>query len=482
MEAAGGAAGTPHRAAVGEHRHQDQRLPLGRVIGQAPRGPVPGGQRAGEDRVGRAGPVRVGGHPARPQALVHRPGHPPHVTGRLGVVSVPGQRAVHVGGRHRLPPCQAAEREPGERHRRRAGVPDGQLDQPPGQRVKHDRTNRGQVLGRHPGVVQRDDRRVQPGHRGGQLGRAVRQRDGAPQQERLAPLGGDQVAVVDHAQDLPGRRQHRDVVHVALEHVEQDVVAEPVGGHGVSGRGHDRGYRLVRAEVGGDHPSPQVTVGHDTERAGEGHQHRARALVGHPPGRLADRLVALAQQRRRPDQRGHPDLDLVRGCRRNRPGHDRPGDEPEHVRAGQQRPDDVRRDAVADRVLGGPGLEAGRQPGDHRRVAEQLARAEQVQDPPVVDDLDRAAAHHPRVLDRPGALREDRLSPRADLGLGRRGDAGQLTGVHRVERRMRPEEAGDVLHRGQAPAGSSPTAATVATGPAWCSASTAAGRPRSLAR
>ena len=28
----------------------------------------------------------------------------------------------------------------------------------------------------------------------------------------------------------------------------------------------------------------------------------------------------LAQQRRRPDQRGHPDLDLLRGCRPEPPG------------------------------------------------------------------------------------------------------------------------------------------------------------------
>src|SRR6266704_215094 len=71
--------------------------------------------------------------------------------------------------------------------------------------------------------------------RGGQLGGALGQGDGPAQQQRLAPLGGDQVAVVDHAQDLAGRREHRDVVHVALEHVEQDVGGQPVSGHGVGG-------------------------------------------------------------------------------------------------------------------------------------------------------------------------------------------------------------------------------------------------------
>ena len=128
------------------------------------------------------------------------------------------------------------------------------------------------------------------------------------------------------------------------------------------------------------------------------------------------------------------------------PLHDRAREEPEHVREGQQRAHHVGGDAIANRVLGGPGLEAGRQPGDHRRVPEQLARAEQVEDPAVVDDLDRAAADHPEVLDRPGTLREDRLSPRVDLGLGHRGDAGQVIRAHRVERGERPEEAGDVLH------------------------------------
>ena len=157
------------------------------------------------------------------------------------------------------------------------------------------------------------------------------------------------------------------------------------------------------------------------------------------------------------------------------PVHDRPGDEPEHVRAGQQRAHDLGGDAIADRILGGPGLEAGRQPGDHRRVAEQLARAEQVQDPPVVDDLDRAAADHPEVLDRPRALREDRLSPRDDLGLGHRGDAGQVVRPHRVERGERARGSLRCPPPGQT--GSLPPPATVTVSVARCSASTvAAGR------
>ena len=47
--------------------------------------------------------------------------------------------------------------------------------------------------------------------------------DGAPQQERPARLGRDQVAAVHHAQDLAGGGQHGNVMHAALEHVQQDV-------------------------------------------------------------------------------------------------------------------------------------------------------------------------------------------------------------------------------------------------------------------
>ena len=124
---------------------------------------------------------------------------------------------------------------------------------------------------------------------------------------------------------------------------------------------------------------------------------------------------------------------------------DRAGDEPQHVRAGQQRAHDVGGDAVADRVLAGAGLEAGRQPGDHRGVPEQLTRAEQVQDPPVV------AGSRPSRCGPPGDTRPARRPGRRSsfpagwtLGLGHRRDPRQVVRPHRVERRLGAEEPGDV--------------------------------------
>ena len=73
--------------------------------------------------------MRIGLHPARLQNLVHRLGQPRHVIarGRPGAFVLPRERAVDVGGRHRLPPRQAAEREPRERRGRVAHIRDGKF-------------------------------------------------------------------------------------------------------------------------------------------------------------------------------------------------------------------------------------------------------------------------------------------------------------------------------------------------------------------
>ena len=104
------------------------------------------------------------------------------------------------------------------------------------------------------------------------------------------------------------------------------------------------------------------------------------------------------------------------------------------------------------------------------------------------EDLARVAAvTETEVSPRGKTILSQGAGPVEDLRMVRSGSVevihdGQVLGPHRVERRPGAEELGDVLHRVQAPAGSSPTAATLATGRARCSASTAAGRPRSLAR
>ena len=80
-------------------------------------------------------------------------------------------------------------------------------------------------------------------------------------------------------------------------------------------------------------------------------------------------------------------------------------------------------------------------------MPEQLARAEQVQHPPVMDDLDRPGADHPQVFHRPGTLREDRLSGGIGLDLSHRRDARNVVRPYRIEGRVGAEEVREVLHR-----------------------------------
>jgi hypothetical protein len=69
-------------------------------------------------------------------------------------------------------------------------------------------------------------------------------------------------------------------------------------------------------------------------------------------------------------------------------------------------------------------------------MPQQLADPEEVERPPVDHELDRAAAHDAQVADGLGALAEDRRPGGVVLELSRRGDALELLGAERVERRM----------------------------------------------
>ncbi len=112
----------------------------------------------------------------------------------------------------------------------------------------------------------------------------------------------------------------------------------------------------------------------------------------------------------------------------------------------QGRASHVRRQAVAERVLVGAGAEARRHPGEHRRMAEQLARAESIEHPLLTEQLDRPPAHDPGVAGRAGGGREDLGARGEELDLHRGRDALDLLRRERVERGVTSQELGDVVH------------------------------------
>ena len=94
-------------------------------------------------------------------------------------------------------------------------------------------------------------------------------------------------------------------------------------------------------------------------------------------------------------------------------------------------------------------------------MPEQLARAEQVEDPPVVNDLDRAAVDHAQTYSTGPAPCEKIVVPRGltsvSVTAATRASSSAPTAF---EGRPGPEEAGDVRHLGRGRARLAPTAAS----------------------
>ena len=112
--------------------------------------------------------------------------------------------------------------------------------------------------GGHAGIVHRDHGRAQLARGGGQVLDALRAGDPLAQEERRAGLHGDQVEILDDAEDLAGGRDDREMAEAAIEHVEQHLAAQPVGRAGVGRRGHRGRNRSV----------PGEPTGQDSRRAG----------------------------------------------------------------------------------------------------------------------------------------------------------------------------------------------------------------------
>ena len=203
----------------------------------------------------------------------------------------------------------------------------------------------------------------------------------------------------------PAGGHDREVAKAAVEHLEQHLAgrggrrctcrraptSRPRPARRRSGRPATTRVRRSRSVRIPSSPSPSSTT---TERCPGG---------GHQPRRLPDRRLGPADHRLaassvptgwsarlRAGSRASR-CSSVGGSSSERATNRRP------CGRGEQLLGDARRDPVADGVLGGAGLEAGREARQHRCLAEQLAFAEQVQHLAVGHDLDRAAADHSQV-------------------------------------------------------------------------------------
>ena len=272
----------------------------------------------------------------------------------------------------------------------------------------------------------------------------LRPRDPPAQEERRARLDARPGRGPRDAQDLAGGRHDREVAEAAIEHLEQHVAAEPVGAAGVRRRRHRGRDGRVAGQPARDDPCAQVAVGEDPERpVAELDDH---ATWPRRPSSAAPPRGSASRARRRPARRGSARRRAGRAGRRaglrstsasqlGRGLEQRAGDEPQARRA----PTAARAaisapDPVAQRVLGGPRLEPGGKPRQHRRVPEQLALAQQVEHATVVDDLDRRrCGRRAGARPAPRPCREDRRPGAVELDL----DAGRdplATSLRRARR------------------------------------------------
>ena len=78
--------------------------------------------------------------------------------------------------------------------------------------------------------------------------------DRAPQHERRPRLGGEQIDVVDDAEQLPPRREHRNVADPPVEHGQHQLGARLLGAGGERRRAHHLFDRRLQGAAGGNDP------------------------------------------------------------------------------------------------------------------------------------------------------------------------------------------------------------------------------------
>ena len=269
------------------------------------------------------------------------------------------------------------------------------------------------------------------------------------QGEGAPGLEAGEVGRREHAEHLPGGIDDDDVVGAVVEHLDDRVDRDPVGPDLHCGL-DDARDRILRRHLSGDHAGAQHGVGEDREVSAVPHEDRRPVVGRHQLGGAPDRDRTLAEERGTRDELADPNRAELRHrmddvARLHEPRAERTG---EMLGAGGPRVErerGVARHEQAGGVLARPDGERRGEPAQRRRLAEHLARAEQVDDLPVVEELDRALADDVDVLRRRAVLEQDRsarlVPPLLDPGCDRR----QLAGLERVERRELDEEAGELV-------------------------------------
>jgi hypothetical protein len=80
-------------------------------------------------------------------------------------------------------------------------------------------------------------------------------------------------------------------------------------------------------------------------------------------------------------------------------------------------------------------------------VTERVPHSEQIEQTPVVDDVDSARVDDAQERDRTAVLGQDRRAGQEELDLGLRGDLAQLLGAQRIERSPCGQEARNLAQR-----------------------------------
>jgi hypothetical protein len=303
--------------------------------------------------------------------------------------------------------------------------------------------------------MQGDNRGAQPLRRLTQLLLVPRPRDFAPKGKGRACLGGHQIDAAEHSKQLALGSEDANVADVLVEHLQHHVGAGSVRIDGGQGSRYDLAHRRIYRHPLGHNPGADVAVRDDSQLSVlRPYDHRVDVLVRHHLGHLAKGAIRRAGHRLATYQGpgwllchfGAGDVGLSGRAPRLAVLQQRPRQIRQARSPRQQRDHIGSRHRIAAAVLLGARLESERQTRQHRGVSKQLPLPEHVDDPAVIDQLDRPSSHHQHPALRPLALLEDG-GPRLEvLHVDPLDNPLQCLVVESAERVMRSQELRDVVH------------------------------------